>query len=81
MNNIFDFATKELSQDAFLGWFISNCNEEGIKEYSYEFINLITKFNFKFGDIKRFKLNNKKIIWTLLLIFGLRKILILNPIM
>ena len=71
MNNIFDFATKELSQDAFLGWFISNCNEEGIKEYSYEFINLITKFNFKVGDIKKVQVkqqeNNMDIIvdfWT-----------------
>lgn len=71
MNNIFDFATKELSQDAFLSWFISNCNEDGIKEYSYEFIKFITKFNFKVGDIKKVQIkqqeNNMDIIvdfWT-----------------
>ena len=71
MNNIFDFATKELSQDAFLSWFISNCNEDGIKEYSYEFINLITDYHFKVGDIKKVQIkqqeNNMDIIvdfWT-----------------
>lgn len=71
MKNIFDFATKELSQDAFLSWFISNCNEDGIKEYSYEFINLITDYHFKVGDIKKVQIkqqeNNMDIIvdfWT-----------------
>ena len=52
MENIFDFATKELSQDAFLSWFIANCNELEIGEYSYDFINLISGFDFKVGDIK-----------------------------
>lgn len=53
MENIFDFATKELSQDAFLSWFIANCNELEIGEYSYDFINLIGGFDFEFGDIKK----------------------------
>lgn len=53
MNNIFDFATKELSQDAFLSWFIANCNDENIGEYSYKFINFLTGFNFKVGEIKK----------------------------
>ena len=52
MKNIFDFATKELSQDAFLSWFIANCNEPSIGKYSYQFINLLTGYNFKLGDIK-----------------------------
>ena len=53
MYNIFDFATKELSQDAFLCWFIANCNEPSIGEHSYRFINFLTGYDFKFGDIKR----------------------------
>lgn len=53
MRNIFEFATKELSQDAFLSWFIANCNEPGISEHSYKFINLITGFNFRCGEIKK----------------------------
>lgn len=53
MRNIFEFATKELSQDAFLSWFIANCNEPGISEYSYKFINLITGLNFKCGEIRK----------------------------
>lgn len=52
MKNIFDYATKELSQDAFLSWFIANCNEPSIGEYSYRFINFISGLNFKLGDIK-----------------------------
>ena len=53
MRNIFEFATKELSQDAFLSWFIANCNEPGISEHSYKFINLITGYNFRCGEIKK----------------------------
>lgn len=60
MKNIFDFATKELSQDAFLSWFISNCNEDGIKEFSYEFINLITDYHFKVGDIKKVQIKQQE---------------------
>lgn len=51
--NIFDYATKELSQDAFLCWFIANCNDPIIQKYSYDFINFITGFNFKYGEIKK----------------------------
>lgn len=53
MKNIFDFATKELSQDAFLSWFIAGCNEPEISEYSYEFINFLTGYHFNVGDIKK----------------------------
>ena len=71
MKNIFEYATKELSQDAFLCCFIANCNDEAISEYSYDFINLITGFNFGVGDIKHVQIiqqgNNMDIIvdfWT-----------------
>lgn len=53
MKNIFDFATKELSQDAFLSWFIANCNELEIGDSSYKFINYIGGFDFKNGDIRK----------------------------
>lgn len=60
MNNIFDFATKELSQDAFLSWFIANCNDENIGEYSYKFINFLTGFNFKVGEIKKINIKQQE---------------------
>lgn len=50
--NLFDFATKELSQDAFLSWFIANCNDEEIGKESYRFINFLTGLSLKYGDIK-----------------------------
>ena len=53
MENIFNFATKELSQDAFLSWFIANCNEQSIGKYSYSFINFLTGYGFKYGEIKQ----------------------------
>ena len=73
MRNIFEFATKELSQDAFLSWFIANCNEPGLEKDAYDFINKLTynKHNFKPGDIKEVQIkqqeNNMDIIvdfWT-----------------
>lgn len=38
--NIFDYATSELSQDAFLSWLISNfdCEQDDVKEYSRQFL-------------------------------------------
>ena len=53
MKNIFDFATKELSQDAFLSWFIASYNELEVSEYSYKFINFLTGYQFNVGDIKK----------------------------
>lgn len=53
MKNIFDFAAKELSQDAFLSWFIASYNEPEISEYSYKFINFLTGYHFNVGDIKK----------------------------
>lgn len=53
MKNLFDFATKELSQDAFLSWFIANCNDKTIGDYSYSFLNFLTGLKLKFGDIKK----------------------------
>lgn len=32
MNNLFDYATKELSQDAFLRWLLESYNDEDLKE-------------------------------------------------
>lgn len=42
-NNMFKFATKELSQDAFLCWLINGINtkDEGLKKLAKEFIKLI----------------------------------------
>lgn len=31
MKNLFDFATKELSQDAFLRWFVSNYEDSKLE--------------------------------------------------
>lgn len=62
MKNLFSFATKELSQDAFLSWFIANCNDESIGEYSYSFINKLTglKLDFFEQDIKEIKVTQQK---------------------
>ena len=56
MKNIFDFATKELSQDAFLSWFISSYDDETIGHYSYKFINELTGFGIMEGQIKRIEI-------------------------
>lgn len=60
MKNLFDFATKELSQDAFLSWFIANCNDKTIGKYSYQFINFLTGFTFKSGDIKKIRIKQQE---------------------
>lgn len=60
MKNLFDFATKELSQDAFLSWFIANCNDKTIGKHSYEFINFLTGFSFKYGDIKKIRIKQQE---------------------
>lgn len=38
MKNIFDYATKELSQDAFLRWFIESANNTEIEKEAKEFV-------------------------------------------
>ena len=44
-NNMFKFATKELSQDAFLCWLINGINtkDEGLKKLAKEFIKRNTE--------------------------------------
>lgn len=46
MKNLFDFATKELSQDAFLRWFIEHasydCDNKEIQEYAIKFLEFLT---------------------------------------
>ena len=43
MNNIFDYATKELSQDAFLQWLINNFNEEdlSLRKAAQDFLDFL----------------------------------------
>ena len=47
MENLFDYATKELSQDAFIQWFINNYDDEeyGIKDISSSFVNFLMDKN------------------------------------
>ena len=42
MTNLFNYATKELSRDAFIGWIISNYDNE-LKNISFDFLNFLTK--------------------------------------
>lgn len=51
MKNLFDFATKELSQDAFLRWLLENWNDKDIGPISLEFLKLLTGKDFKKEDI------------------------------
>lgn len=46
MKNLFDFATKELSQDAFLRWLFENYDDEELGEIVIDFINYFTKKRF-----------------------------------
>lgn len=50
--NLFTYATKELSQDAFICWLLANYDTEELREESYRFINLLMDKNFSYGDIK-----------------------------
>lgn len=47
MKNLFDYATKELSQDAFIQWFINNYDDEEyrIKDMSLSFVNFLMDKN------------------------------------
>lgn len=51
MKNLFDYATKELSQDAFLLWLLDNWNEKEIGTESLEFINHLTGLSLRKEDI------------------------------
>ena len=54
MRNLFDYATKELSQDAFLRWFIDCWNEEklGIGQVSRKFIESLTEIEESPSSVK-----------------------------
>ena len=52
VTNIFTYATKELSQDAFICWLLANHNVEELQEESYRFLNLLMDKGFSVGDIK-----------------------------
>ena len=58
LNNLFDFATKELSQDAFLCWLFSNYKDKEIgpiaKELLIELISLSTKKDISPDDLDNF---------------------------
>lgn len=60
MKNLFNYATKELSQDGFLCWLIDNYDDPVISCYSYEFIRFITGFDFKDGDIVELELKRQE---------------------
>lgn len=52
LTNLFTYATKELSQDAFICWLIANYNVEELQKESYRFLNLLMDSDFVVGDIK-----------------------------
>ena len=49
MENLFDYATKELSQDAFLRWLFENynCENESVKNAFRKLFDSFTKNKFK----------------------------------
>ena len=52
MKNLFDYATKELSQDAFLRWLFENynCENEGVKKACRKLFDSFTNNNDEFKD-------------------------------
>lgn len=54
MKNLFDFATKELSQDAFICWLVNNYDSDNkeLKRRAYDFINFLS------GDSNKFQLDS-----------------------
>lgn len=60
MENLFDYATKELSQDGFLCWLIDNYDDPTIGHYSYNFIRFLTGFDIKDGDIVELELKRQE---------------------
>ena len=57
MKNLFDYATKELSQDAFLRWLFENydCENEEVVKICKKVFNAFTKDNFDFSKIEDLK--------------------------
>lgn len=57
MKNIFDFATKELSQDAFLMWLFENheCENESVRQCAYGLLNEFSGLNMRVGDIENLR--------------------------
>ena len=52
--NLFDYATKELSQDAFLRWLFENynCGVEGVQKVCYKVLSTLIKHKINDGEIK-----------------------------
>lgn len=57
MKNIFDYATKELSQDAFLMWLFENydCENSSVRFFAYKILNIFNNLNMNVGDIDELK--------------------------
>lgn len=57
MKNLFEFATKELSQDAFLRWLFENydCENKDVRKVAYKLLNSFTKLELQDGDICNLK--------------------------
>lgn len=60
VTNIFTYATKELSQDAFICWLLANHDVEELQEESYRFLNLLMDTNFANGDIANARIKHYK---------------------
>jgi len=60
VTNIFTYATKELSQDAFICWLLANHDVEELQEESYRFLNLLMDTNFANGDIKQMTIKQQE---------------------
>lgn len=60
VTNIFTYATKELSQDAFICWLLVNHDVEELQEESYRFLNLLMDTNFANGDIKQMTIKQQE---------------------
>ncbi len=63
MKNLFDFATKELSQDAFICWLVNNYNNDTNKELklrAYDFINFISGNQHQFTVGQMLKLTTQQ---------------------
>lgn len=60
VSNLFTYATKELSQDAFFCWLIANHDKEELQEESYRFLNLLMDEKFLVGDIKEMTIKQQE---------------------
>ena len=59
-NNLFTYATKELSQDAFICWLLANYDTDALQEESYRFLNMLMGKNFSLGDIKMMSIKQQE---------------------